>query len=96
MFNANLNYVFLNDKANINININYNGEQEDTLFTFPAQAVTLDSFTLVSLSGSYQINQSISLYGRIENLLDEDYEEVVGFQTPGLGVFAGVRISLQP
>ena len=99
MFNANLNYGFLDNKANINLNINYNGEQDDFFFQppfFTQVRVTLDSFTLVSLSGSYQINQHISLYGRIENLLDEEYEEVFGFQTLGIGVFAGVRFALQP
>ncbi|MCH7697136.1 MAG: TonB-dependent receptor [Proteobacteria bacterium] len=95
----NMDYVFFNERAGLNLNINYNGEQIDLFFPpfpNPQQRVKLASFTLVSLTGSYQMNQNISLYGRIENLLDEEYEEVFGFQTPGIGVFAGVRFALQP
>jgi outer membrane cobalamin receptor len=33
------------------------------------------------------------LFGRIENLLNQDYEEVWSAQSPGIGVFAGVRVS---
>lgn len=94
-----MDYVFFNERAGLNLNINYNGEQIDLFFPpfpNPQQRVKLAGFTLVSLTGSYQMNQNISLYGRIENLLDEEYEEVFGFQTPGIGVFAGVRFALQP
>ena len=28
----------------------------------------------------------------IENLLDEDYEDVYGYSTPGIGGFVGVRM----
>jgi len=91
--NLNLDYDFLNGRANINLNASFTGKQGDDFFaTFPATRVTLDEFTLVTLSSSYQLTDKISVYGRIENLMDEDYEEVFGFSTPGAGVYLGTRI----
>jgi vitamin B12 transporter len=34
----------------------------------------------------------MQVYGRIENLLDEDYEEVFTYRTPGRAGYAGVRL----
>jgi outer membrane cobalamin receptor len=34
------------------------------------------------------------IFGRIDNLFDEDYEETGGYGTPGLSFFGGVRVSL--
>lgn len=47
--------------------------------------------TAVNLAGSYELFQGIEVIGRIENLLDQEYEEVLGFSTPGIGVFIGVQ-----
>lgn len=89
------NWRFLDSRANLNFRVDYNGEQKDSDFrTFPTQRVTLDDFVLVNVSGSYDINPYVRLFARIENLLDQDYEEVFGFQTPGFAAFGGVRVSL--
>jgi outer membrane receptor protein involved in Fe transport len=34
----------------------------------------VQSYTLVNLNGQYQWNDHIALFGRVANLLDEDYE----------------------
>jgi outer membrane cobalamin receptor len=33
----------------------------------------------------------MELTARVSNLLDEEYEEILGFVRPGRGVFAGIR-----
>ena len=99
IFNANLRYDFLDNRAQLDLNVNYNGKQDDVFFPppfFGRQIVQLDSYTLVNLSGSYRLSEQFSLYGRLENLLDENYEEVLGFQSPGFAAFAGVRMQFQP
>ena len=91
----NANYRFMGDKGNINLGIDYTGEQNDSDFsTFPATAVTLDNYVLVNLTSEYALNRSFSLFGRIENLLDEDYRDVFGFDTPGVAAYAGIRMNL--
>ena len=59
-----------------------------------AVPVTLGGYVLVSFSASYKINRFIEVYGRVENALNQRYEEVFSFQAPRVGVFAGVRIKL--
>ena len=97
--NVNLNYDFLDDRANININVNYNGKQDDFFFPppfFGQETVTLDSFALLNVAGSYKLNDLFSIYARVENLLDENYEQVLGFQSLGVGAFAGLRMKFSP
>ena len=49
------------------------------------------SYTLVTIAASYQMTPRLELFGRIVNALNEDYEDVFGFNTPGIGVFIGLR-----
>ena len=89
-----VNYAFAQDRANLDLNINYTGEQLDLFFdpvTFAAESVTLDAFTVVDLAGSWQLTGSLELFGRVSNLGDEDYEEVLGFARPGRAFYAGLR-----
>ncbi|MDJ0879076.1 MAG: TonB-dependent receptor [Halieaceae bacterium] len=93
---ANLNWDFFAGRANLNLQVDYNGEQDDFFFppTPPFQErVELDDFTLVTLTGSYQLLNNLQLYARIENATDEDYEEIFGFVAPGRTAIAGVRYS---
>jgi len=95
----NANYAFLQDKANVNLGVIYNGEQQDNVFSFfpfTMSRTVLDSYTLVNFSSSYEVNQYVSLTGRIENLLDESYEEVFGFTSPGIAGYAGINLTLNP
>ena len=74
----------------VNLGVTYNGEQVDTDFgTFLRTAQ--DPYTLVRLGASYQLNDNVELYTRIENLTDEDYEEVIGYRGQPQAVFVGVR-----
>ena len=94
MLAVNLNYIPV-PRANINLNVSYNGSQEDVIFPpypQPSARVELDGYTLVNVAVAYRLTPSIQLFGRVENLLDEDYEDIVGFNTPGIGAFLGVRI----
>ncbi len=93
---ANLNWDFLAGRASLNLQVDYNDEQDD--FFFPPvppfqERVELDSFTLVTLAGSYRLFDNLELYARVENATDEDYEEVLGFVAPGRTAIAGVRYS---
>jgi outer membrane receptor protein involved in Fe transport len=51
-------------------------------------------FFVMSAGASYGMTPRISVYGRITNLFDDDYEEAFGYPSPGRGGFAGVRIAL--
>jgi vitamin B12 transporter len=53
----------------------------------------MDDYEVLNLNAEYALTQGLSVYGRVENLLDEDYEEVPGYNTPGAAAYAGVRYS---
>jgi vitamin B12 transporter len=94
MASLNANYTFADQRGNVNLNINYNGEQLDNFFPppfFAAEQVELDGFTVVDLAASWKLTDSLELTGRLSNLFDEDYEEILGFARPGRAVYAGLR-----
>lgn len=73
-----------------NLAIRYNGDNPDTDFaTFVP--VTIPAFTLVNLAGTWDINPKVQLFGRIENLFDEDYQEVFSWRGQPRGAYLGLR-----
>ncbi len=90
---SSINYSFSNG-LNLNTEIIFIGQREDMDFgIFPAQRVKLKSYTLVNFTASYDILYAIQLFGRVDNLFDAEYEEVLGYATPGLSGYAGVKLS---
>lgn len=75
------------DKLEINGNLSFVGKRDDF------GNVELSSYTLVNLATSYQTTDHLKLFGRIDNLFDEDYEEVAGFGTAGLSAYAGLKLT---
>jgi vitamin B12 transporter len=61
----------------------------DTLTFGPAP---LPDYTVLDASVSYSFSKTFDVYGRIENLANERYVEVVGFNTAGRVGYAGVRM----
>jgi vitamin B12 transporter len=90
----NANCRFLR-KGNLNLDLLYVGRRKDNDFsTWPAAVVDLDSYVLANLAGSWKFGDHFQLLGRLENLLDEEYETVWGYGTPGFGGFLGLKFSL--
>ncbi len=88
-----LNYRFLK-RGNANLGVIYVGKRDDKDFSIsPPRRVKLDQYTLVNLAASYDISKNFQLFGRVENLLDKEYEEAKGFGTPGLSIFGGIKLS---
>ena len=54
---------------------------------------SIEGYVLVDLRAAMPITDNIELYGRVENLFDEEYETIFRFGTPGRSAFAGVRLS---
>lgn len=71
----------------------FTGSRDDTDFsTF--QTVRLAPYSLVTLSGSWWVAKHVELTGRVENALDQRYQDVFAYRTPRLTVHGGVRIRL--
>ena len=88
-----LNYNFI-QRANALLQVIYVGESYDTDFsTYPAVRVKLKSHTVVNLAASYRLTGMVELTGRINNLFNTYYEEILGYATPGLSGYAGVKFN---
>ncbi len=55
--------------------------------------ITAPSYTVVNLAASYTVNRNVAVFSRVDNLFDLHYQNPTGFDRPGLGVFAGVRLT---
>ena len=64
----------------------YNGDETNT------NGTTLDGWTRVDLTGSYELTNNVELFGRVENLFDEHYQQILGYGTPGLSGTVGLRL----
>ena len=60
-------------------------------FDNASNATRLEAYTLVDLRASYPINETLEIYGRVENLGDEEYETTRNYGVAGRGTFVGVR-----
>ena len=91
----NADWSFAAGRGGLNLNLAYTGTQTDTYYEvvppYGARTVRLDDYTLVSLTARYDVTSRCRLIARGENLLDEDYENVYGYATPGVGVYAGLQ-----
>ena len=76
------------DRANLTCAVRIIGDRVDT------QNFTNPSYWRVDLSGTYQINRNWRAFGRIDNLFDEEYEEVLGFAATDLAAYAGLELML--
>lgn len=81
----------LTEKGSVGLEWLYVGERQDRTLTGD---VILDPYHLLNLSGVVNMAKNLWMEARVDNLLDEDYELVYGYNTPGLSVFVGVNYKL--
>ncbi len=73
----------------------YVGRRRDTDFDlFPAATVILDDYLLASANLAFRLLPQLELYARAENAFAADYQDVVGYHTPGRTIYAGLRVDL--
>jgi vitamin B12 transporter len=74
-------------KADLNIVYNYVGKRYDSDW----DSEKMDSYSTVDLKLSYWINPNIQVYARMENAVDEDYQQVNGYAMPERSYYAGMQ-----
>lgn len=60
---------------------------------FSISRMKTESYKLVNLAGTYDLGGGVAAFARIDNLLNTQYEDPIGFQRPGIGIFAGLRVN---
>jgi vitamin B12 transporter len=90
-----VSYGFADGRGNVTLAAIYNGQARDVGFELPffsPTRVTLGEYWLVSAAASWKLQPGVEVFGRVENLLDEHYQEVYGFETARIAAYAGVKI----
>jgi vitamin B12 transporter len=68
------------------IAVRHNGDQSDGF------GPRVPAWTRTDLAATWRLSRQAELYGRIENLFDEDYQSVGGYGTPGVSGLVGIRV----
>lgn len=94
--NINATHSSFAGKLRNTVSINYNGSQTDYYFdpSFNRFPVKVDAYSVVDWSASYQLNGNVALIGRVKNLFDETYQEVIGYGTSARAYYAGLRVDI--
>lgn len=82
------------ERGGLTLVARYHGETDDLAFTDPSfvpRRARLDEYLIVNVNADLAVTRSVGLFARVENLLDEPYEEVFSFRAPGRSAYAGLR-----
>ena len=93
---AALNWTAPSDAGSATLVVRYNGETDDVAFTDPSfipVTERLDDFVLVNFNAEARLEGNLRLFGRVENLFDERYEQVFSFVSPGRTATIGLSAS---
>ncbi len=56
--------------------------------------VEAPGFVTVNLAANYALRDDVTLFARIDNLFNAQYEDPLGFMRPGFGAYAGIRFTM--
>jgi vitamin B12 transporter len=93
---GNVNVSYFYDRFRINFDANLIGSRDDTDSVTGAN-ITKGGYVKFDLAGSYALPvtiplvKDISLFGKVENLLNRKYEEADGFRARPLNFLVGIR-----
>lgn len=79
------------DKFSLLANMRFANDAEDEIFGLGR--VKLDDYQVFDLSANYALSETLEVFARGENIFDNDYEEVSGYNTAGPAFYAGIRAS---
>ena len=91
----NTRYEFL-DKGVLNLDVQWVDERKASPYAYDKDGNsvgTLDAYTLVNLAASWTVNPHFQLFGRVDNLFDEFYEEAFSYAKAGVSAYAGVKLT---
>ncbi len=78
---------FLDDRATANLYALFHSSSQDT------DGSRLAGYTLLNLAGHYQMTDRLRWLCRFDNLLDQEYQVVRGYNTPRFSAFGGFEIT---
>jgi vitamin B12 transporter len=68
-------------------------DKRDGFSGYPPQVFVLDSYQLLNTTVKYElIKNRFSIFGSVMNILNEDFEETVGYNTRGRNFKVGLNV----
>lgn len=64
----------------------------DSQLSLRGDTVSMPSYSVINVAGTFSLSETLELWARIDNLFDEYYQEVFSYETPGFSVYGGVKI----
>jgi vitamin B12 transporter len=52
----------------------------------------IEDYSFRNFAAEYEVNRHVSIFGRIDNLSDEQYSEVFGFPALGRAAYGGLKL----
>ncbi len=83
--NVGVKWLPMDERLVLSASLRGSYDAEDT------DGTSLDDYQVLDLNASWRILGGLTIYGRVENALDEDYQEVPTYNTSGAAAYAGVR-----
>lgn len=91
---ADVNYLPI-DRLNINLYVRHTDKTKDLDFVnFAPVIYELKAHTRVDLAASYQINETLRLFARVENVTDKTYTRAYSYNAPGRSFYGGISLEL--
>ena len=90
LYNLGASWYGLDDDLNLNA---YYRVSRDAIDAAGTGVIALDDFEVLDLSANYRITDNMQIYARVENALDENYQEIVGYFTAERSAYLGFRLS---
>jgi vitamin B12 transporter len=56
--------------------------------------LTAPGYTTADIAVRYDITDRLTVYGRVNNLLDEHYQDPVGYLRPSRSFYAGIKAKI--
>lgn len=85
LFNLGVNWRALRDRLILGMNLRGSYEALDI------DGEPLDNYSVIDVNASFEMLDGFFIFARVENLMDEDYQEVSTYYTSGAAAYAGVR-----
>lgn len=79
------------DKLSLSGSVLYTGSWVDINRSGSMSGLTPGGYALLNLTGSYDLGNGLAAFARIDNALNKEYQNPIGFQRPGIGVYGGLK-----
>lgn len=89
LFNLGLSWSGMADSLQLNAFLR---AARDAIDEQAGVVLPMEDFEVLDLSASYSLGERVQLHGRIENALDADYREILGYRMPGRAAYVGIRM----